>query len=112
GEVALRVQGAHAAGSGGRDGLAIDVILDVADSEDAGDVRLGRPGLRDEVAVAVVVELIEEQLRVRLVPDRDEQASGLNLARLVRLGVAQDEAAEVAVAEHLLDRGVDDELDL
>ena len=30
------------AGAGGRDRLAVDVVLDVADGEDAGDVRLGR----------------------------------------------------------------------
>ncbi len=42
GEEALGVERAHRAGAGGGDGLPVDVILDVADGEDARDVRLGR----------------------------------------------------------------------
>ena len=74
-QVALGVERAHAARAGRRDGLPVDVILDVADREHAGDVRLGRARLRDQVAVLVVVELVDEELRVRLVADRDEEAA-------------------------------------
>jgi hypothetical protein len=35
---------------------------------------LGRARLRHEVARFVVLELVEEELRVRVVPDRDEDA--------------------------------------
>ena len=62
GEVPLGVERAHTARAGGRDRLAVDVILHVADGEHAGDVRLGRARLRDQVAVLVVVELVEEEL--------------------------------------------------
>ena len=75
GEVALGVERRHAARAGGGDRLAVDVVLDVAGREDAGDVRLGRAGPRDEVAGLVVVELVEEELRVRVVADRDEEAA-------------------------------------
>ena len=78
GEVALGVEGAHTARAGGRDRLAVDVILHVADREHAGDVRLGRAGLREQVAVLVVVELVDEELRVRVVADRDEEALRLD----------------------------------
>ena len=43
-EPALGVDGGHAAGAGGGDGLAVDVVLDVAAGEDAVDVGGGRPG--------------------------------------------------------------------
>ena len=74
GEEALGVERAHAARPGRGDRLPVDVILHVADGEDARDVRLGRARLRDQVARLVVVELVEEELRVRVVADRDEQA--------------------------------------
>ena len=50
---------------------------DVAGGEDALDVRRGRAGLGNQVAGLVVVELVEEQLRVRVVTDRDEQPLSL-----------------------------------
>ena len=50
----------------------------------------------------------------RVVADRDEEAVGLDLACLARLRVAEPEAGHVAVAfsEHLVDDGVQHELDL
>ena len=84
----------HTAAAGGGDRLAVDVILDVARREDAGDVRLGRARLRHEVAVLVVVELVDEELRVRVVADRDEERAGVDLLRLAGLGVAQPQPAD------------------
>ena len=111
-EVPLGVERAHTARAGGGDGLPVDVVLDVADGEHARDVRLGRAGLRDQVAVLVVLELVDEELRVRVVADRDEEAAGLDLERLARLGVAQPDAGHRRVAEHLLDDVRGQELDL
>ena len=88
-EEPLGVEGRHAAGARRGDRLAVDVVLHVAGREDARDVRLGRAGLRHEVAVLVVVELVDEELRVRVVADRDEERAGLDLLRLAGLGVAQ-----------------------
>src|SRR5262245_1183283 len=44
---ALDVDGGHAPRAGGRDGLAVDVVLDVAAGEDAFDVGGRRPRLGD-----------------------------------------------------------------
>ena len=55
-EKPLGIECAHRAGARGGDRLAVDVVLHVADGEDAGDVRLGRVRLRDQVPGVVVVE--------------------------------------------------------
>src|SRR5687767_7077676 len=55
-QVPLGVDGGHAAGAGGGDGLAVDVVLDVAAREDARHARLGAV-VGDEVAVGVHLEL-------------------------------------------------------
>jgi len=89
GEVALRVEGAQAPRAGGGDRLAVRVVLDVADSEDSRDVGLGRAGPRHEVAVLVVVEVIDEELRVGIVADRDEEPLRLDVTRLAGVGVEQ-----------------------
>ncbi len=75
-EELLGVEGCHAARSRRGDCLAVGVVLDVAGREHARHVRLGRAGMRDEVAVAVVVELVDEQRGVGIVADRDEEAVG------------------------------------
>ena len=73
-QVPLRVECSHTPGPGGGDRLAVHVILDVADREHACDVRLRRVGLRHEIPALIVVELVDEQLRVRVVADRDEES--------------------------------------
>src|SRR4051812_25096541 len=112
GEKPLGVERSHRARAGRRDRLAVDVVLHVADGEHAGDVRLGRVRLRDQVAGVVVVERLEEELRVRVVADRDEEPFGWQLPRLVGLRVAQADARHLQVAEHLVDDGVRHPLDL
>src|SRR5437016_9620672 len=70
-----------AAGAGGGDGLAIDVIDDVAASEDALDVRHRGIAMRqDDVAALVELELPGVDARVRRVPDGNEQPLRLHLA--------------------------------
>src|SRR5688572_7437605 len=66
GEEPLRVERGGAARPGGGDRLPVDVILHVAGGEDARDVRFGRLALRDQVAVLVVVEPVDEELRRRV----------------------------------------------
>src|ERR687898_1826222 len=111
---ALGVERAHAAGPGRGDGLAVCVILDVADREHAGDVRLRRARLRDQITGVVVLELVQEQRRVRVVADRDEQSVGREVAHLSRLDVLEPHAAELAFldAEHVDDDIGREELDL
>ena len=53
----LGVDGGHAAGTGRGNRLAVDVVLHIAASEDAGDVR-ARAHVRDDVAVGIQFELI------------------------------------------------------
>ena len=86
----------------------------VAGREHALDVRRRRAGLRHEVAGLVVVELVEKELRGRVVADGDEETVRGNLEGLVRLDVAQANAGELAVfgAESLLDDERGQELDL
>ncbi len=112
GEEALRVEGRHAAGAGGGDGLPVDVILDVAGGEDTRDVRRGGAGLRDEVPVLVVIELVDEERCGRIVADRDEDAVGGHVPHLVGHRVAQAHALDRLLAEEVVDDRVRDELDL
>ena len=65
--------------AGGGDRLPVDVILDVAAGEHAGDARL-RAVVRDDVAVRVELELAAEERRVRRVADRHEHAGHRHLA--------------------------------
>jgi len=92
GEETLGVERRRAAGAGRGDRLPVDVILDVAGGEDSRNVRLGRLALRDEVAVLVVVERLDEELRRRVVADRDEQAVCGVVARFLRLELTQAHA--------------------
>ena len=61
-----------------------------------------------------MVEPVDEQLRRRVVSDRDEETVGREVERLVRLDVAQTDAGELAGvdAQHLLDHERRQELDL
>src|SRR6056297_3515606 len=100
-EPALRVDRGGAAGTGGGDGLAVDVVLHVAAGEDAVDVGTAarRPG--DEVAVVLHGQLTLEQVGVGLVADGDEQAGEGPGAALAGDGVLDHEALDARVAEHV-----------
>src|SRR5207244_6832763 len=78
-QVPLGLERGHAAGPRRRDRLAVDVVLAVARRENALHGRLGRPGLRLDVALRQERELAPENLRVRLVTDRDEEAVHLTV---------------------------------
>ena len=112
-EPALGVQCRHGTHARGRDGLAVDVVDDVARGEDAGDVGR-RPVVRQQVAGLVVLELVEEELGVGVVPDRDEESLRGDLARVVALQIADTYAGDLSgVAAHdLLHDRVGDPLDL
>src|SRR3954447_19998965 len=112
GEKPLGIERAHRARARGGDRLAVHVVLHVADGEDAGDIRLGRVRLRDQVAGVVVVERLEKELRVRVVADRDEEPVGGQLPRLVALRVVQANAGHLHITEHLVHDSVRHPLDL
>src|SRR4051794_13229932 len=75
GEPALGVDRRGRTGAGGGDGLAVDVVHDVAAGEDPVDVGAGAGVLDLDVALVVELELPGEQFAARVVPDRDEQAA-------------------------------------
>src|SRR5262245_2639154 len=81
-QIFVRIERCHAAGTGGGDRLAIDMIGDVARSEHAGHARLRRvaaeAGLYDQVT-AFHFQLPFEELRVRRMADRDEYAGDVEL---------------------------------
>ena len=66
----------------------------------------------DEVALGVHLEPVAEDIRVRPVADRHEQALGGHRAFLVRLGVPEAQSLDVRVAQDLLDGRVEVDLDL
>jgi hypothetical protein len=73
GEPALGVKCSHAAITGGRHSLSIDVVGDIASGEDSGYARGGGARLLNEVAVAIHVEHPLEESSCRVVPNRDEE---------------------------------------
>src|SRR2546429_605357 len=78
----------------------------------AGCERAGNRGLRarllhDDVAVVVELELPFEQLRVRVVADRDEQTVGREIGDLLGLHVLQLHAGHRSFgADDLIDRRI------
>lgn len=67
------VNGSHTAGAGGRHRLAIGKVLHIAGRKNARHAGVGRAGLRQDVALWIEVELPDEQGRIRLVADSNEQ---------------------------------------
>ena len=71
-----------------------------------------RPAVDEHVALVVEVDLAADELRARVVADRDEQSGRVDLPCLAGLGVAQHDALELVVADDLVDLAVPGELDL
>ncbi len=88
-DVALGVERSRATGASGGDGLAIDVVDEVAAGEDTGDVGLRRRVLDQDVAIVVKVDLSTQQLRAGIMANRDEQARHGERTGLAGDGVAQ-----------------------
>src|SRR4051812_16914149 len=95
-QVALGVERAHAAGARRGDRLAIGVVDDVADREDALEVGAGRAGLGGYVSVLVGLDLVADDLGLRHVADRDEGPLGLDLLLGAALDVAEADLLELA----------------
>src|SRR6266542_2797507 len=113
-QVALGLERGHAARRGRGHGLTVDMILGVACGEDARHRGLGRA--RDDLYVLVrqELDLAAEDLRVRLMPDRDEEAVDRTLVERARLEVLHAHARDLALADvrDTVDGAVPDELDL
>src|SRR5262249_6591284 len=111
-QIALRFECGHTTRSGSGDRLPVDVILHVARREHTADRRASAAGRGEDVAVLVQVELTLEQLGVRRVPDRDEDARHRQLSDRTRLDVAQLQRVDASVAADVLDDAVPVEVDL
>ena len=112
----LAVERRHAAGAGGGDGLAIDVVDGIAAGEDALDVRGRRVRMRQaDVAALIELELPRVGLRVRRVADGDEEALRRRsrvTSFVFRLRSLSAGDAALFRADHFVDGRVEDELDL
>src|SRR6266542_1334332 len=113
-QVALGLERGHAARRGRGHGLTVDMILGVACGEDARHRGLGRARDDLDVLVRQELDLAAEDLRVRLMPDRDEEAVDRTLVERARLEGLHAHARDLAMSD---DRdtshcAVPDELDL
>src|SRR5580765_6887517 len=99
-QIFLRIERRHAAESRRSDGLAIDLVGDVARGEHAGYAGRGSAaldaGLDHDVAV-LHVELAGEDLGVRRMPDRDEHAVYGQVTRGAVLHVLDAHAGDALV---------------
>src|SRR5208282_719691 len=93
---ALGFDGGHAAGAGGGDGLAIDVVLHVAGDEHALDARFGAV-FGHQVAGRVHFKLAAEDFGVGIVADGHEQAVSGQIHGLAVPGLAQAHAFDSAL---------------
>ena len=79
GKKAFCIQGCGTAGPCCGDGLTIAVIDDITGSENADLVGGGRGVLDLDIALVVEINLSREQFRAGIVPNRDEQARGIEV---------------------------------
>lgn len=117
-EVLFDLEGGHAAGAGGGDGLAIAAVLNVSAGKDAGEEFAVEGGedvvAGEDVALRVEVYHAAEGFGVGDVADGEKhEGDGQNVLFAGDL-VFDAEALDVLVldAEHLFDDGVGEELDL
>src|ERR1700730_9204094 len=95
-EKSFGVDCCHAAGSCGRDCLAIAVVLDVAGSENTLNAGLGTV-VGDNVSLVVHLELALKDLRVWVMPDGHEYALGHDGHDRVRLYIADRDGFDRAL---------------
>src|SRR4051794_16692530 len=96
-QVPLGVEGALGATAGRGDGLAVGVIDEVADREDAPQLGLGGGLIDDHVSLVIQLDLPLHQLRARPVADRDEHPSDIDLALVAGVGMLEADLGDLAV---------------
>src|SRR5438034_8690479 len=110
-EVSLAVNRGHAAGACGRDGLPIDMILDIACGKYARNTGL-RSSERQDVASLVERQLIFEQAGIRRMTHGDKDAGARQYGCGTGLQVHEPYAGDDRIAEDPLHDGVPQESDL
>ncbi|KAI3485037.1 hypothetical protein L1887_51710 [Cichorium endivia] len=107
-EQALRLERSNAAGAGTGDGLAVLLVRDVSGGKDTLDRGLGGAWGGNDVAVAVEVDLALDKRGGGQVADGVEEAVGVHVALLARLGVLDAHGLEqLAVTLGLGGHGVE-----
>src|SRR5262249_5051293 len=109
-EVALRFEGGHATGAGGRHGLTPHLVLHVAGGDHPRHRGLSRSRLGDDIAVVVEPDLALEERSVGLVPDGVEEPASGDEVRAIGFEVAHAHAFEHLVAHRFLHDRAPDEL--
>src|SRR4051812_25015591 len=112
---ALGVESGHAAGAGGGDRLAVDLVHDVAAGEDSGHAGIGGSGFDLDIAVRIELQLAAEQFGRRRVADGDEAAFRLDPADLAGAGVAKietDQPFRLAAGDEAVDHLVPENPDV
>src|SRR5512146_388527 len=105
---------AHAACPGGRHGLSIDAVLNVASGKNAGYAGGGALAFRYQVSMRVRRDLAAKQRGIRRVSDRDEHAIDVDPASHPGLDVDQiqpRDRARIVYADNRLNSRVPDDLD-
>src|SRR3954452_18440810 len=103
GEPALGVNRRSGTRAGRGDGLAVDVVDDVAAGEDAVDVGAGAGVLDLDVALVVELELPGEQLAAGVVTDGHEQPADVQNLGGTRVDVGDLDAGNGVLALHVGD---------
>ena len=80
-QIPLRIDRRHAAGAGGGNRLAVDMVLDIAAGKDTGDIGLGAV-VGEDVSGRIEIELADEQFGIGLMADGDEQAVAFEVGSL------------------------------
>ena len=113
-EPAFGVDGAHAAGAGGRDGLAVDVVLNVAHGKHAGHVGVGAAGLGEDVPQLVEIQDPLEDLGIGEMADAQKEAVAGQLVLLVLDHVVDPQRLDAVlhVAQDVGHDAVPEKLDL
>lgn len=97
GEVALGLDGGFTTFAGGGDGLAIEVVHDVAGGEEAGGLGCGALSVGLDVAGVVAVDEVACKLAVRHVADGDEGSADVEFAFFVGFEVLDFDAGEFVI---------------
>src|SRR5215469_63293 len=107
-QVFFDFEGGHAAGSGGRDGLAVAAVGNVSGYKYAGHLGANASIGGHDVALAVACKLVANEVGIRGMADTEEHCAGGKIPLLARLEVAQAEASDFLFAGvvHVFDNGV------
>src|SRR5574341_508305 len=101
-QIPFCIDGCHAAGTGGGDGLAICRVLHVAGGENTANAGTC-PCMGLDVALPIHVELPGEHCRVRSMADRDKYAGAREIGSLAGYEVFESDSSDDIGSKNILD---------